>query len=122
MSTFPLFFVVRSKKMTKKEREFQANLIKELKSQYPGCHVLKNDPTYIQGFPDLTILYKDKWAVLECKRDANSTHQPNQDDYVEDLNNMSFSRFIYPENKEEVLRDLQLAFEPSRSSCSSKPK
>lgn len=94
----------------KKESKFQKDLIDDLKILFPGCKVLKNDPTYIQGIPDLTVLYKDKWATLECKRSANERHQPNQDYYVNLMNNMSFSRFIYPENKEEILNELQQAF------------
>lgn len=50
------------------ENKFQANLIKELKERFPGCIVMKNDPTYIQGIPDLLVLHKDKWASLECKK------------------------------------------------------
>lgn len=46
------------------ENKFQANLIKELKARFPGCIVMKNDPTYIQGIPDLLVLHKDKWASL----------------------------------------------------------
>ena len=65
--------------------------------------VLKNDANYIQGIPDLTIFYGNKWACLECKRGSNESHQPNQDFYVEQMDGMSFARFIYPENKEEVL-------------------
>lgn len=79
---------------------------------FPGCVVLKNDPNYIQGIPDLTIFYRDKWATLEVKKAANASHQPNQDYYVEMMNHMSFSSFIYPENKEEVLNELQLTFGP----------
>ena len=94
-----------------KENGFQSNLIRELKCLFPGCIVLKNDPNYLQGFPDLTILYRDRWAVLECKRSANEAHQPNQDFYVDMLNGMSYSDFIYPENKERILYDLQQAFE-----------
>ena len=77
---------------------------------FPGCIVTKLDSSDIQGIPDLLILYKNKWATLENKRNAKATHQPNQDYYVDVMNNMSFSRFIYPENKEEVLNDLQQAF------------
>ena len=94
----------------KRESAFQAELIKEIKDRFPGCVVLKNDANYLQGFPDLTILYEDKWAILETKRNGSSSHRPNQDYYVEKLNEMSFSSFIYPGNKEEVLNDLQQAF------------
>ena len=92
------------------ESDFQAKLIRELKKRFPGCIVTKNDPNYIQGFPDLTILYNDKWATLECKRSSRAKKQPNQDYYVGRMNDMSFSSFICPENKEEVLHELQQAF------------
>ncbi len=85
-------------------------MIKELKRIFPGCIVLKNDPNYIQGMPDLTIFWKDKWATLEVKKDAKASHQPNQDYYVDIMNQMSFSSFIYPENKAEVLYGLQQSF------------
>ncbi len=85
-------------------------MIKDLKNLFPGCIVLKNDPNYIQGIPDLTIFYMNKWATLEVKRDENARHQPNQDYYVGKMDDMSFSRFIYPENKEEVLDELQFTF------------
>lgn len=92
------------------ESKFQSDLIKEIKRLFPGCQVVKNDPNYIQGFPDLTIFYKDKWATLECKKSANATKRPNQDYYVKLLDSMSFSRFIYPENKEEILNELRKTF------------
>lgn len=98
----------------KKENEFQPKLIKEIKARFPGCMVLKNDPNYIQGIPDLSVFYKNKWAMLECKKSENEEHQPNQDYYVEQANKMSFARFICPENKEEVLDELQQAFQPRR--------
>lgn len=94
------------------ESKFQANLIKELKEMFPGCLVLKNDPNYIQGIPDLTILWGDRWATLEVKKSAKATNRPNQEHYVKLMNNMSFSSFIYPENKEVILFDLQQAFGP----------
>ncbi|MCM1532875.1 MAG: hypothetical protein NC114_11500 [Ruminococcus flavefaciens] len=93
------------------ESSFQAQLIKELKRMFPGCIVVKNDSSYIQGIPDLTIFYKDKWATLECKQNARAKRQPNQEYYVGRMNEMSFSKFICPENKEEVLHELQQTFQ-----------
>lgn len=95
-----------------KESKFQADLKKELKKMFPGCIVTKLDSSDIQGIPDLLILYKDKWATLENKRSAKASRRPNQDYYVEKMNDMSFSRFIYPENKEDVLNELRKTFEP----------
>jgi 3-hydroxymyristoyl/3-hydroxydecanoyl-(acyl carrier protein) dehydratase len=77
---------------------------------FPGCVVLKNDPNYLQGIPDLTIFWNNRWATLEVKKEANAPHQPNQDYYVAKMDDMSFSRFIYPENKKEVLNELQQSF------------
>ena len=94
-----------------RENEFQSDLIKDLKKRFPGCIIVKNDPSYIQGIPDLLVLYKNKWASLECKRSRSAIKQPNQKYYVEKMNEMSFSKFIYPGNKEEVLNELQRAFE-----------
>lgn len=92
------------------ERDFQAKLIRELKERFPGCIVMKNDSGYLQGLPDLTVLYRDKWATLECKKRAGAKIQPNQEYYVGRMNEMSFSRFICPENKEDILNELQQAF------------
>lgn len=92
------------------ESSFQGQLIKELKKMFPGCIITKNDSSYIQGIPDLTIFYKDKWATLECKQNARAKRQPNQEYYVGRMNEMSFSKFICPENKEEVLYELQQTF------------
>lgn len=95
-----------------KESSFQHNLIFEIKERLPGSYVLKNDAGYLQGVPDLLVLYEDKWATLECKRDAKASHQPNQDYHVDRMNKMSFSRFIFPENKEEVLDEMVSALRP----------
>jgi hypothetical protein len=93
-----------------KESEFQRGLIKDLKEMFKGCFVFKLDCQRYQGIPDLLILFNDKWASLECKRACKSSKRPKQDYYVELMNKMSFSRFINPENKEEVLHDLQQTF------------
>ena len=92
---------------TKLERDFQAKLIKDIKYRFDGCMVMKLDSSYIQGIPDLLILHNDRWATLECKKNLGAHKQPNQEYYVERMNEMSFSRFICPENKEEVLNELQ---------------
>lgn len=97
-------------RISKLESKFQAELIKELKIMFPGCIILKNDPNHVQGVPDLTIFWNNKWATLEVKKSANAPHQPNQDYYVATMDTMSFSRFIYPENKGEVLDELQQSF------------
>ena len=95
--------------MARLESLFQRLLIDELEEMFPGCVILKNDSTYRQGVPDLVVLYNERWAMLECKKDSTSRPRPNQPYYVDMLNDMSFAAFIYPENKEEVLRDLQQA-------------
>lgn len=92
------------------ESVFQAKVIRELMEMYPDCIIMKEDPGYIQGIPDLAIFNGDRWATLECKRSENAPHRPNQDYYVRKMDEMSFSRFIYPENKEEVFYELQRAF------------
>lgn len=97
------------------ERNYQSQLIKKLKRMFPNCVVLKNDSDYMPGIPDLLILYKNKWAMLEVKASEESSIQPNQEYYVLKLDDMSFASFINPTNEEEVLVDLQHALKPYRS-------
>lgn len=97
------------------ESKFQSQLIDELEVMFKGCVILKNDANYIQGFPDLLILYENKWAALECKRSANASYQANQEYYLDLLNNMSYASVIYPEIKREVLDELQQTFRTRRS-------
>lgn len=79
------------------ENKFQANLIKELKERFPGCIVMKNDPTYIQGIPDLLVLHKDKWASLECKKSAGAKKQPNQEYYVDRIISTVAGEYTVPQ-------------------------
>ena len=104
------------------ERDYQAKLIKKIKKRFPGCIIMKNDPNYIQGIPDLTVLHNGQWATLEVKESSTASHQPNQDHYVSMMDGMSFSRFIFPENEEEVLNELQQSFELGRETCSTRSK
>ena len=100
--------------MARKETDFQHRLIKEIKDRLPGCYVLKNDAGYLQGVPDLLVLFRKRWATLECKRSEHEKHRPNQDYHVQAMNEMSFSSFIFPENKEEVLDEMVSALRPCR--------
>lgn len=94
-----------------RENQFQSSLIKELKARFPGCIVLKNDPTYIQGIPDLIVLWGSLWGALECKRNLEASHRPNQAYYVDVMNKMSFASFICPENRQEVLDEMEQSFQ-----------
>jgi hypothetical protein len=103
--------------VNKRENDYQSYLIKRIEELFPGCLVLKNDEQYLQGIPDLTVLYGSRYAVLEVKRNEREARnpQPNQEYYVDLVNDMgSFADFVYPENENEVLRALQHAFESGR--------
>lgn len=88
------------------ERDFQKKLIKSLEKK--GYMVMKLDSGYLQGVPDLLVLNEGRWATLEVKKSNRAAHQPNQDFYVKKMNGMSFSRFISPENKQEVISDMDI--------------
>jgi len=102
------------------ESKFKTSLINEIEDLLPGCIVVHLDPNEIQGIPDLLVLYEDRWAALEGKKHSRASHQPNQDYYVDLMDKMSFASFIYPENKEEVLDDLQHALTSRRTTRFSK--
>jgi hypothetical protein len=96
------------------EGQYQTKLIKKLQQMFPDCLILKTDPNNQQGILDLLILWRDKWASLEVKASPNAVVQPNQDYFVEKLEEMSFAAYIYPENEKEVLSALQQAFKSPR--------
>lgn len=96
--------------MGKRENSFQAGLIKEMEERYEGCVVLKNDANYKQGIPDLTVFYKDRYAILESKKDERASFRPNQEFYLNLFDKWSFARRIEPNNKEEVLNELDNFF------------
>lgn len=99
------------------ENTYQAQLIRRIKDRFPGCVVLKNDSSYQQGIPDLTVLYGEQWAMLEVKLGPHATIRPNQEYFVEQLDTMSFAAFIHPDNEEDVLNALQSTFESNRAAC-----
>lgn len=94
-----------------RERDFQAKLIKRIQELLPSSYIFKGDTRYKQGSPDLIILNGDRWAMLEVKRSPNATRQPNQEYYIERLNEMSYAAFIHPDNEEDILHALQRALQ-----------
>lgn len=98
------------------ESTYQSRLIKKLERMFPDCLIMKNDSGYKQGIPDLLILFRDRWALLEVKASYDAPQRPNQDYYIDRGREMSYAAFIFPENETEVLDELQQAFGYSRSS------
>lgn len=96
--------------MGKLENKYKSELRERIADRFPGCMILKNDEQLMQGIPDMTILYGPYWAVLEVKRDENAPFEPNQEHYLEYLNNMGFASVIFPAIEEEVLDAVQRAF------------
>jgi len=92
-----------------RESEYQNKLIKKLENIFTGCVILKNDSGYVQGIPDLTIFFRDRWAMLEVKNSINAHVQPNQEYWVDYLNTLSYASFICPETEDGVLHELQYA-------------
>lgn len=94
------------------ERDYQKKLKDKLQARFPDAIIFKTDPAAMQkqGFPDLLILRKDKWAALEVKADEKANHQPNQEDYINQIKYMgNYAAFIFPENEKEILNELERA-------------
>ena len=95
------------------ESEFKKDFLFRLKNQM----LLRQIPIkfihtrpHHRSFPDVIVLCGKKWAGLEFKRSANASAQPNQSFYVDLFDEMSFARFVYPDNAEDVLNDLERLF------------
>lgn len=99
--------------MARLESEYKKQLMRRIERLLPGAFFLKNDEQLLPGIPDLLILWGQRWAALEVKRDEKEMRnpRPNQPYYVELLDEMSFAAFIYPGNEEDVLNALQRSFE-----------
>lgn len=99
-----------------RESRFQQELREDLEQLLPGCMIFKLDPNlYGQGIPDLLVLYKNFWIALECKAHSKAPTQPNQNWYIDTMNEMSYAAFIYPENREEILDEIRSTFRTRRS-------
>jgi len=105
-----------------RESAYQRLVIERLEYEFPGCVILKNDPNYIQGMPDLLVLYQDRWAMLEVKASRESPTRPNQEYYISLLSQMSYAAFVYPEIEDRVFYELQLTFSDRRQARVPKSK
>jgi hypothetical protein len=108
------FSFLSQKEVFMLESKYQKDLIDTIGEILPGCFIIKIGTDFMQGLPDLLILWRDRWAMLEVKPRESAREQPNQRYYVDLFGEMSFAAFIYPENEEEVLDALQHAFRSRR--------
>lgn len=99
---------------TKLESDFKKDLVDELKRLFPGVVILKNNEQHKQGVPDMLILYGPHWAILEVKRSRKAPYRPNQEYYLDTWGEHGYTATIYPENKKEILYELELALRPCR--------
>lgn len=98
-----------------KETKFEKYLVDKIHREFPGSFVIKTDPSYLQGFPDRLILYNTRWACFEVKRTINSPFQPNQQYYIDLLNQMSFATVVSPETQEDFFDEIQRTLRAFRS-------
>lgn len=92
----------------RKESSFKTGLYNEIRNRFPGTEVVPNDPGYVQGFPDATVYFPNgRYFLLEGKRTSKAARQPNQDYYVNESPLSDNACFVYPENKEEILNELE---------------
>lgn len=97
----------------KLEADYKSGLHERIKDLLPGCWVLINDEQTCPGIPDTLVLWGPHYAFLEVKRKKPtraSDWRPNQEWYLDELDEMSFAACIYPENEGEILYALQEAF------------
>lgn len=99
--------VTPKKENTIIEAKFQREVASWLRKQ--GCEVFKMNPG--AGIPsateDLLFLKEGLWGFLECKKARNAKHRPGQDKTVARHNEMSYSRFVWPENWKEIQKELK---------------
>lgn len=91
------------------EGKYKTELTKRIYERFGNrCVVVRLDSALMQGISDMLVLFEGgMWAALEAKTRGNAARQPNQEFYVQKLNDMCFAAFIYPENEEAVLNELE---------------
>jgi hypothetical protein len=97
-----------------RESEFEKHLIEQIMRAYPGAIILKNNANLIQGIPDRLVLWGPRWAAFDAKESEKAPKRPNQDYYIREMNDMSYASFVYPQNEEVFLNELQQALRSNR--------
>lgn len=97
----------------------EAAFVKQVKAdileRFPGAYVRKNMAVAILGIPDVECGIEGLYVALECKRSKSARLQPLQQYTIDKINNAGcFARITYPENWDEVLRELTELLERKR--------
>lgn len=93
------------------ENKFKKIIRKEIENRLLNSIIIFNDPQMsFQGIPDILVLWKNKWAMLEVKKSKSEPFRPNQEYYLEMFNDMSYASMICPENMEEIIDELESTF------------
>lgn len=91
-----------------KESDFQAKVIKWLRSK--GCIVYKmqqNATTRI-ATPDVFFIKEGFWGAIECKASARAKFQPGQKEMVAKLDDWSYAKVAWPgECWENIKKELE---------------
>lgn len=106
------------------EGPYKTKLIAKIHKLLPGSIVLKNDANYMQGMLDLVVFYGPRYGMLEVKTKRPTSEddfEPNQEYYIALFADWAFGACIFPENEEEVLRELQQALRTRRTPRVLKP-
>lgn len=90
-----------------KESDFQAKIIKWLRSK--GCFVWKcqqNSATQ-RGVADIFFCYEGFYGFIEVKQAKNSPKRPGQQAFIDKMAKWSWAKFVYPQNWEEIKQELE---------------
>lgn len=89
-----------------KEKDFQAKVIKWLKSK--GCVVLKyqQNATTRSGVSDVFFCKEGFYGFIECKKAKNSPLRPGQKQFIDKMSEWSYGSIVYPENWESIKKEL----------------
>lgn len=93
------------------ESEFKITAINKIRSRFAYLDLdIVDIRSGDRSMPDTLILGPQVWAALEFKRSEAAPRQPNQEYHIDRLSAKSYATFVYPENVEEVLDELEELF------------